>query len=212
MDLVHRTQNHPNAVRFRTALSALLLAVTSSAAQANDMVVYKGGVLNPAEYTLDLIMLKVKRGEISDIECIYGYEAAKHGKHAPARVIMRYCAEVRKLPQSMTLLAWMDENGYALEGGPNLESAAKWDRRAAELGDSNAQFNYGLKLLRGHGVPRNFAKGRRYIDMAAANGDRAAAQLAADKYDLKNVVGIDADRRLQHGLHKHVHNNKTKTN
>lgn len=183
--------------RLTTLTAALILAVAGTPANASEMMADDDGVLNPSEYTLEQILHKVERGELTDIECIYGYEAAKHGKHVPARRIIRYCAVVRQLTQSMTLLAWMDENGYALEGGPDLVSAAAWDRRAAERGDSNAQYNYGLKLLRGRGVARDVTEGRRYIDQAAANGDRSAQELVADNYDLSNVVGIAEDR-----LHK----------
>lgn len=91
------------------------------------------------------------------------------------------------------MLSWMDENGYALDG-PDFASAAEWDRRAAELGDSNAQFNYGVKLLRGHGVPQDLVQGRAYIDRAAANGDEAAGQLAANDYDLSSVAGLGHHR------------------
>ncbi|MEQ8825366.1 MAG: tetratricopeptide repeat protein [Filomicrobium sp.] len=186
--------------KFRFALVAGLLAGGITTSHAGEMVAYEGGVLNPAEYTLERILLKVERNQLSDIECIYGYETAKHGKHAPARVIIRHCAEVHKLPQSMTFMAWMDENGYGLEGGPDLASAAEWDRKAAERGDSNAQYNYGLKLLRGRGVAKDLAKGRYYIDLAAANGDSSAQDLAADNYSLSNVVGTGLDRL--HKTHK----------
>ncbi|MEL7049604.1 MAG: sel1 repeat family protein [Pseudomonadota bacterium] len=180
--------------RFRAAIVTFLLIASATTSIAGETIAYKDGVLNPQEYTLEQIMLKVKRGELTDIECIYGYETAKHGKHAPARIIIRYCAEMRKLPQAMTLMAWMDENGYGLDGGPDLASAAEWDRLAAESGDSNAQYNYGLKLLRGRGVARDVAKGRRQIDLAAANGDTAARSLIADNYNLTNVVGIGKER------------------
>ncbi|MEO1204820.1 MAG: tetratricopeptide repeat protein [Pseudomonadota bacterium] len=179
---------------FSSAIIAISLAAAATSATASEMVANDHGVLNPREYTLEQIMLKVKRGDLTDIECIYGYETAKHGKHVPARVIIRFCAEVRQLTQAMTLMAWMDENGYGLDSGPDLASAAEWDRLAAERGDSNAQHNYGLKLLRGRGVPQNLAEGRRYIDLAAANGDRSARQIVADNYNLANVVGIGMDR------------------
>ncbi len=185
---------HRKPISLRAALAAVMITVSGAAANAGDMIADQGGVLNPAEYTLEHILLKVERGELTDIECMYGYETAKHGIFGPARVIIRYCAENRKLPQSMTFMAWMDENGYGLETGPDLASAVEWDRRAAELGDSNAQYNYGLKLLRGRGVAKNVAEGRRYINIAAANGDSAAQKLVADNYDLNSAVGVGKDR------------------
>ncbi|MCH9806926.1 MAG: sel1 repeat family protein [Alphaproteobacteria bacterium] len=181
----------------KVLMGGVMMLGVGVSANAGEMLADNDGVLNPSEYTLERILHKVERNELTDLECIYGYETAKHGMHDPARIIVRHCAEVKKLPQSMTFMAWMDENGYGLDGGPDLVSAAKWDRRAAERGDSNAQYNYGLKLLRGRGVARDLDEGRRFIDLAAANGDTSAQELAADNYDLSNVVGIGEDR-----LHK----------
>lgn len=194
MEQLRHTHITSIRARFRTALAAVVLAATATTAAASDMVVYEDGVLNPEEYTLGQMLLKVKRNQMTDIECIYGYESAKHGRHDPARTIISYCAEVRKLPQAMTLLAWMDENGYGLDTGPNLASAAEWDRKAAERGDSNAQYNYGLKLLRGRGVERDVAKGRHNIKLAAAAGDSSAQELVDNNYDLSTVVGIGMER------------------
>ena len=176
------------------ALAAAILSASSiAAANAGETVVFDAGVLNAGEYTYDSLQLKLAQHQLSDLECVYGYEFAKHGHHQEARKILNYCAGERHLTQSMTLLSWMDENGYGLDG-PDLASAATWDRRAADLGDSNAQFNYGLKLLEGRGVAKNIAEGRRYIDQAAAKGDRAAQQLAAKSYDLSSVTRISEDR------------------
>lgn len=167
-----------------------MLAATSWSALADAGT---GAAPNPSEYTYEGILQKVAQRQISDIECIYGYEFAKHGRHAEARVILTYCAGERRLTQAMTMLSWMDENGYALDR-PDFASAAEWDRRAAELGDSNAQFNYGLNLLRGQGVRQNLPEGRAYIDRAAASGHKAAQQLAADGYHLSGVAGISENR------------------
>lgn len=179
-------------------------AAMATTAGAGEMVADQHGVLNPSEYTLEQILLKVEYNDLSEIECIYGYEVAKHGMHEPARVIIRHCAEDKQLTQAMTFMAWMDANGYALAGGPDLASAARWDRRAADLGDSNAQFNYGVTLLIGRGVDQDAAEGRRYIDLAAANGDESAKALAAARYDVSTVVGLYQDRlsklrRRHHG-------------
>lgn len=171
-------------------LVAVILAAASGAASAEDS---GDGVLNPNEYTYEGVLQKVVHRQISELECIYGYEFAKHGRHADARVILNYCAEERRLTQAMTMLSWMDENGYAIDR-PNFVSAAVWDRRAADLGDANAQLNYGLKLLRGVGVRQDLAKGQVYIDRAAANGDEVAKQLAAQNYDYSDIAGIAHDR------------------
>ena len=165
-------------------VAAAMFVLVATAAGAEDSA---DGTLNPSEYTYEGILRKVSERRLSDIECIYGYEFAKHGRHPEARLILNYCAGERRLTQAMTLLSWMDENGYALDC-PDLASAAEWDRRAAELGDSNAQYNYGLRLLRGYGVRQDISAGRGYIDRAAASGDEAAQRLVADHYEVSGVV------------------------
>lgn len=152
------------------SLGVLFFLVFAKPHQVKAEPMEEFGDLNPSEYTKENIFRKIESNSLSKIECIYGYETAKHGMHKSARVILEYCAETKNMTQAMTLLSWMDENGYGLSDGPNLVSAANWDRRAAELGDSNAQFNYGLKLLAGCGVDKDIEKGKEYIDLAAGNG------------------------------------------
>ena len=62
-------------------------------------------------------------------------------------------------------------------GDYNPDAAAEWDRRAAEAGDPVGRFNYGLDLIRGHGVARDEALGRRYVDEAAKDGLAIAKRL-----------------------------------
>jgi TPR repeat protein len=63
---------------------------------------------------------------------------------------------------------------------------------AAEAGDPVGQFNYGLDLMRGRGVPLDEAAGRALVDRAAQAGLPVAKRLQAAGYDLDEVTP-DAD-------------------
>ena len=52
--------------------------------------------------------------------------------------------------------------------------------------------NHGLKLMRGHGVAKNEALGRSYVDQAARDGLTIAKRLQDADYDLDEVTP-DAD-------------------
>lgn len=54
------------------------------------------------------------------------------------------------------------------------------------------KFNYGLDLLRGHGAPRDEARGRALADEAAAEGLPIARRLQGAGYDPEEVTP-DAD-------------------
>lgn len=54
------------------------------------------------------------------------------------------------------------------------------------------KFNYGLDLMRGHGVAKDEALGRQYVDTAAAEGLDVAKRLQGAGYDLDEVTP-DAD-------------------
>ncbi|MEM7685802.1 MAG: sel1 repeat family protein, partial [Pseudomonadota bacterium] len=62
-----------------------------------------------------------------------------------------------------------------------------------ETGDAIGQFNYGLDLLRGHGVARDPIRGRQWVDRAAAQGLDTAQELQSSGYDPESVTP-DADR------------------
>ena len=82
-------------------------------------------------------------------------------------------------------MAWTGDNRYDRPSDP--AKAAEWDRKAAEAGYSIGQFNFGLDLLRGHGVRR-----------AARQGDADATDLAAHSYDQEfSTPEADKDRDRQ---------------
>jgi TPR repeat protein len=52
--------------------------------------------------------------------------------------------------------------------------AAKWYRMAADSGVPEAQYAFGVALVRGEGVPQDYSEGIRYYRLAAEQGNRKA--------------------------------------
>jgi len=148
------------------------------------------GILNPPELTIDYFASKADAAVFDPKMCFYGYPAAKMGNHEMAVRIFERCSREGVLG-TMPWMAWEEENGYIRPSNP--EAAAQWDKKAADAGYSIGELNYGLDLLRGHGVPRNESLGRGYVDRAAAQGDTSAATLAAEGYKPESITP-DADK------------------
>lgn len=166
-------------------LCALICLATPALAEGEGSL----GTLNPDEMTWQSITERAERGETGMVLCATGYMLTKSGDHAAARQLFQNCANAG-YTGAMTWMSQLDNNG--LGGEYNPDAAAEWDRRAAELGDSVGKFNYGLDLLRGHGVAQDEALGRRYVDEAARDGLPAAQRLQAADYDPDEVTP-DAD-------------------
>ena len=147
------------------------------------------GTLNPSEMTLSKSLQKTSRGEVNMVICSQGYMMTKSGNHDAARVLFEECAK-QGWTGTMTWMSYMDTNGFGSKENP--EAAAEWDRKAAEAGDIIGKFNYGLNLLRGHGVEQNLDLGKHYIDEAAKGGFKDAIRLKNSDYD-PNEVTPDAD-------------------
>lgn len=148
------------------------------------------GTHNPEELSLKGALERLKYGEAHPMEYVLGYGAAKAGLHEEAKRIFEGAVEHMNSAQAMTWLSWMADNGLA--GPEDPVAAAQWDRRAAALGSEVAMFNFGLDLLRGRGVPRDEALGRKMIGQAARLGDSSAQHLIDNDYDLDSVTP-DAD-------------------
>ncbi|MCP1200830.1 tetratricopeptide repeat protein [Notoacmeibacter sp. MSK16QG-6] len=148
------------------------------------------GTLNPDEMTLNRAIENATRGEVDMMTCAQGYIMTKMGNHVDARTIFRKCAEAG-YTGTMTWMSYMEENGFG-RSDIDPESAAKWDRQAADIGDPIAQLNYGLDLLRGRGVAPDPEAGQRWVDRAAAAGEPAAIELQKSDYDYRAVTP-DAD-------------------
>ncbi|MEM7488515.1 MAG: sel1 repeat family protein [Pseudomonadota bacterium] len=169
-----------------THLAALCLLPAMAAAQT---VRTDDGTLNPPELDLGAVMDNVERGHADMMTCAQGYHITKAGRHELARRLFQLCAE-KGWTGAMTWMGQMDNNGLAGEYDP--EAATVWDRRAAEAGDPVGQFNLGLAMIRGHGVARDEAAGRRLVDEAAATGLPIARRMVAADYD-PAAVTPDAD-------------------
>lgn len=147
------------------------------------------GTLNPEEMTMNKSIERALNGETSMSVCASGYLMTKSGRHEVARSVFQSCAEAG-YTAAMTWMSYMDSNGFGAEYDP--DKAAEWDRKAAEMGDPVGKFNYGLNLLRGHGVKQDIAQGRKWVDAAASDGLDVAHRLQAAGYDPDEVTP-DAD-------------------
>ncbi|WP_298850096.1 sel1 repeat family protein [uncultured Ruegeria sp.] len=170
---------------FRIATIALLFSSTVSAQTVED----EYGTLNPQDTGWGKVMSNIENGVTDMTTCATGYYMTKSGHHDMARTLFRTCAEAG-YSGAMTWIGQLDNNGL---GGPyDPDAAAAWDKRAADLGDPVGKFNYGLNLLRGHGVAKDQRLGRAYVDEAAQDGLKIAKRLQESGYD-PNEVTPDAD-------------------
>ncbi|THD71748.1 sel1 repeat family protein [Thalassobius vesicularis] len=165
-------------------IAALLLATPALATDDDP-----GGELNPLESGFGRVMRNVEEGKLDMTTCATGYYITKSGRHELARKLFEACANAG-YSAAMTWMSQLDNNG--LGGEYNPDASADWDRRAAETGDPVGKFNYGLDLMRGHGVAQNEALGRQLVDQAAAEGLDIAQRLQGADYDLDEVTP-DAD-------------------
>jgi len=147
------------------------------------------GTLNPDEMSWSSVLDRAEEGQTGMVLCSTGYMLTKSGRHDAARTLFENCAD-DGYTGAMTWMSQLDNNGLGADYDP--DAAAEWDRRAAEAGDPVGQFNYGLDLIRGHGVVRDEARGRALVDQAAAAGLPVAKRLQAAGYDLDEVTP-DAD-------------------
>lgn len=149
----------------------------------------EGGTLNPDEMSLSKSLKRAQNGDVNMMICAQGYVMTKKGSHSAARTVFEECAS-QGWTAAMTWMSYMDDNGFGENYDP--EAAAAWDKRAADAGDPVGEFNYGLSLLRGHGVDQDLEAGKRYVDQAAKNGLKIAQELQAAEYD-PSAVTPDAD-------------------
>ncbi|MHA6326305.1 tetratricopeptide repeat protein [Roseivivax sp. CAU 1753] len=175
----------------RITLTLALLALTIPGLSAPAMAEQNDahGTLNPDEMTWESMLDRAADGETGMVLCATGYMLTKSGKHGAARALFENCANAG-YTGAMTWMGQLDNNGL---GGPyDPDAAAEWDRKAAELGDPVGKFNYGLALIRGHGVSQDVARGHALVDDAARDGLEIAQRLQSAGYDLDEVTP-DAD-------------------
>ena len=167
----------------------ILFATALPLAAETQTVEDEYGTLNPQDTGFGRIMSNIDKGVTDMPTCATGYYITKSGRHGAARKLFEACANAG-YTGAMTWMSQLDNNG--LGGAYDPDAAADWDKRAADLGDPVGKFNYGLDLMRGHGVARDEALGRRYVDEAAREGLKIAKRLQGAGYDLDEVTP-DAD-------------------
>jgi hypothetical protein len=147
------------------------------------------GVLNPQDTGVAMIKRKVAMGVIDSVTCSLGINVTKINDHVLARKLTKQCAEAG-FTKAMTWMSQLEDNGMGGDYDP--VASAQWDRRAAQAGDPIGKFNYGLDLMRGHGVALDEEMGRDFVDQAAKDGLAIAKRLQGADYDL-DVVTPDSD-------------------
>jgi len=78
-------------------------------------------------------------------------------------------------------------------GTPDLAAV----RERANRGDAVAQFNLGLRYVKGHGVPQDYATARGWFEKAAAQGDRLAQSYLGFLYQTGRGVPQDYTQARQ---------------
>lgn len=94
-------------------------------------------------------------------------------------------------------LAWF----YAeAEGFENPERSAYWMRQAADSGDAEAQYFYGLRLLHGKGIPLDTTAAVHYFRLAAAQDHAPAIGVLAECFE--HGFGVAADKPKAYTLYE----------
>jgi TPR repeat protein len=167
----------------------MFLCIVCCATPAISEDIQEFGTLNPDEMTWQKFVQDAEDGQTGMVICSMGYALTKSGDHIAARTLFQNCAD-DGYTGAMTWMSQLDNNGLGAEYDP--DAAAEWDRRAADLGDPVGEFNHGINLMRGHGIARDEALGRQFVDDAANAGLPIAQRLASAGYDLDEVTP-DAD-------------------
>ncbi len=170
---------------FYLACTLMLLASPGIADDPPETIEDDLGILNPQDTGREMLARKIEMGVIDSVTCSLGINATKYDNHALARRLARDCAEAG-YTKAMTWMSQLENNGQG--GDYNPDASAEWDRRAAEAGDPVGRFNHGLNLMRGHGIARDEALGRQFVDQAAEDGLDIAKRLQASDYDLDEVT------------------------
>lgn len=169
------------------ALLVISVLCMGSSVFAEDLSQY--GTTNPEELTLNRNLQKALDGNVDMMVCASGYMITKSGRHEQARAIFDACANAG-WTGTMNWMSYMEDNGFGGDYDP--DKSTEWDRRSAMSGDTVGKFNYGLDLIRGHGVGKDVALGRHWVDQAADEGLDIAQRLRNAGYDPDEVTP-DAD-------------------
>ena len=172
------------------ALSAILLTGAAALAQDNrEQQVDDEGITNPEELTIQHFAKyhDFKRGD--PIMCTVGWLAIKLAYYDEGAKIFKQCAEMGN-EASMIWMSQLYDNGLGVI--KDTKVAVEWERKAAELGYSIGEYNYGLSILRGRTEIQDMAVGKNWIKRAAGQGDDSARTLIESDFDL-DIAIPDAD-------------------
>ena len=112
------------------------------------------------------------------LKCLYGYAANKTGDHAAAIEIFEDCIRRWNDVFSMIGLAQLYDTGIGVQ--QDFAKSTMLMQRAASLHDetsypSLARYHYGVALAEGHGIQKNITEARVWLERAAAEGVKEAA-------------------------------------
>lgn len=105
---------------------------------------------------------------------------------------LRKAADNAQVDAALALGKIYARGKYSL--GPDMREAAHWYRRAAEEGNPQAQYIYGLMCLTGSGVSRDDKQGMSWLQLAAGRDYLPAVQKLAECY--RKGEGTEADPQL----------------
>ena len=112
-----------------------------------------------------------------------------------------------EIPGALTLMGHHYYEGAGLK--KDFKQAASWYKKAAMMGDAEAQYWLGEMYYSGRGVQRNEAEGKKWMMESAKQGfDMAKGWLDADEGKSKN--GDDELGELMRNVNKSIENMKKK--
>jgi len=176
-----------------SALVMFFMILPVMAGNTHEEFVDDEGITNPEELTLRHFVKFHDFKKDDPMHCMLGYFATKKGWHEGAAKIFKDCSEQGN-EASMIWLAQLYANGLGVPR--DLKRAAQLEKRAALRGYSIGQYNYGLALLRGHGVDYDLDGAKMWLDKAASQGDASADVLIRSGYDV-DVAIPDADEKKE---------------
>ncbi len=123
------------------------------------------------------------------------FDAFEQGQYIAAHTLAVE-ADKRAEPQAATLLGRLYQEGLGVK--QDLVTAARWFRRAAELGDTEGTFAFAVMLASGDGIEKNRAGAADLFDIAASRGHVLANYNLALLYLRGDGKPENPDRAAQH--------------
>ena len=102
----------------------------------------------------------------------------------------------------------MYAKGEGLAG--NDAEAVKWFRQAAEQGNALAQSNLGWRYYWGDGVLQDFVRAHAWLNLAAAQGNKKAAEQRDRLREKMTTEQVAEAQKLAASLFKRIESSKSK--